>query len=578
MPLSDQSHQLTGLPSMLNGTSDPDTNEKDSTKIILLLQNQPGQTPSEPQQCEHPFSETFLNEIALFTLEGNKHSSEKVLKINQSDAKFQDKAEKAFEQLPSSVPIQPNTIVIMTEVVYKTLGDFYAAYRLINALKKQRPDCQIVWLMMEADKKIPVDRMQCDEYHVYSSWSEMAASGQLSLLCSAATVVAFPTFHFFELFAFHRINEIRKASGLEGIKPVLEYDYKLAALGGEAGIRTGLEAGALGIFLDQRKYEDSELERTIRRHSIGSKLLMDSSVEEYRHMHACFFGYRNKEQRLTSNHLNSSVFIKIVAHSQASHSKIVDIIVPLNEEEEETLLSPEGLSTLYATGITKIEIHRPDNVRILERSVETDSEVTRKTLRIFNYFPFPNEVFTALMRFSEKSLMMCTGDQSLSDVLSIKGAIPFYQIMAWKKNLFDELLKVACDICGKESELAQYLMAVKNFEVSIRVEMEPIAKSIDENGTVIPEQREPVQQRLDAIEIIAQLIREDGDTISKQMEQVQQYIYAHKNLYQNLPAFILRKMDRVSAHTRATVSAREIRAGVDKTFSPPPVVSVTCSC
>ena len=66
-------------------------------------------------------------------------------------------------------------------------------------------------------------------------------------------------------------------------------------------------------------------------------------------------------------------------------------------------------------------------------------------LHISGSSPLPQTELNALRKISFPFLG-CTGDQSILEVLSIPGTVPFYQIMNWKHGLFLELLDIAGSI------------------------------------------------------------------------------------------------------------------------------------
>ena len=439
--------------------------------------------------------EIFKNEI--------KYLSKRLTKATTSNV-----ASTAARVLEGVDVIDPNTIVVMTEVVYKTLGDFYAAKRLIAAIKQKSPNLRVVWLIMEQDKAIPLEELRSDETHLFSAWGELLDALQVRVVYQAALVVMFPTFHFLSDVQFKKINDMREKKMLRPVVNILEYDYVDSSVGAQTALRTGFGSNALGVFLEEPLTEtDEALADTVRSHKELAGLFSYQTLAEYRHTHVCYFGYRNKELVRSNNKLDSYYFIRAVVALQAAknNTKNIDIIVPVQKEELERLQEAASLEFFRNKGIAVIHV-------IGQRKIAVPgANYPGLAVCVYSCFPLPNKVFKAAMHLAEKDLVMCTGDQSISDVLVVPGAIPLYQVMVWKKELYVQFCKIAQEACG-HCELTRYLEMLKT----------------------------PTDP-----EVVARYIATHGSKMQQQMLQLQEYLRTHKNLFNNLPQQLITIVDEL---------------------------------
>jgi hypothetical protein len=460
--------------------------------------------------------------FALFDVYQNAkltHKNEKIRHIEgllDSEIKYADTLtlKNPIMQKPFDDVIDVNTIVVLTEIVHNTLGDFFAAKRLIAAIKKQFPDIRIVWLIMEENKTISLEELPNAEVHLFSAWGELFYTPQLNIACNAVLAVKFPALPYLTEILFAYINIRRMIKGIPPIVDILEYDYPMYASGEHTTLHTGFGPKALGIFLEEPLPADDEaLATTIQSHAGMATLFAGQTVAEYRRSYVCYFGYRNKELCRTSNRLSSYYFVSAVIALQSArkNTKNIDIIVPLLDEERLRLVNWTYLEFFSAHNITAIHFIGKEGTTVV---TVPESDPQGCVLRLFHdVFPMPHNVFKAVIHFAERDLIMCTGDQSFSDVLIVPGAIPLYQIMTWKEWLYEQFCNLVQQVCG-HCALSAYFSILKKYS-------DPL--------------------------FIGRYIATRADVMQQQMLAVQQHLRAHKNLFDTLPLQLIAMVEEFKA-------------------------------
>lgn len=145
--------------------------------------------------------------------------------------------------------------------------------------------------------------------------------------------------------------------------------------------------------------------------------------------------YLSKET--TEVRLNACVksFIKMVTDYKKNHVKVFDIVCP--DWLVDRLRDDNDLYSFINPIFANIEFVKKDETFIY------DEEVSGKTLRFRgDILPLPYDEIQRLYIHSTE-LILITGDQSLTDVLSCchSNKYPFYQIMPWKSHLANEMMK-----------------------------------------------------------------------------------------------------------------------------------------
>jgi len=445
----------------------------------------------------------------------------------------------------SSVTNTESHLTIFTEVSWGTLGDYYAALRLIRLLKLENPSLSIHWIIKGVAKEVPDELENSDTIliHKIDDWSVIFSQPELIInIRTTPAILVYPTFHFLTK------NHIEKLE-VQFNKPFiscLEYSYRTSKKSSNIELQTGLGNDEMGIFIDSAdekqhpltqidkkqpiievlfsKYKNNdtsmqsaELEHSSQKtddlthkDSLTEDLISnidEALAQQYDEKHMLFFGYANKKlRRVVNAGANVSNFIRI-SLSIADDNKIkdIDIIASISMEQFIAL----GLSYSAYNQVTFVSREND----IIQNKVIYQNPLLPHLpqLRIINLFRFDNNTFQKLVAASHP-FKLCTGDQSLSDVVSTENAIVFYQIMDWKAGLANNYLLIAktalraANLDPDQSIVINYLKILNNLQTLNLSQMKEMVTN-------------------------PQLLLES--------KLIHQYIIEHKNLSVTLPKYIL---------------------------------------
>jgi len=409
------------------------------------------------------------------------------------------------------------TFVLMSEVCWGTYGDYFAGFKLINACRQRNPYMRIVWLILDKHSGVPNEVTSADEVYLFKDWKKLFDVNHpaTTILKDCHAILQFPTFHFLSDIGNNYLKNICKPA----VEPTecLEYDYVMNNKKTTSQvISAGLGDNCVGIFLDDYGNAPAEERLTSLPDDI-KKLLGTSAVDEgtYLTNHALFFGYRNKgEAAVVSKEVNIPNFVSIIAELSTLDETIidkpvVDVIVPINKAEEFML----DKARLAKCGFKELILI---NKKGQKRTVALNS-TGNKTLRLINPFRLDNADMKILIA-SAHPFILCTGDQSLSEVISKNNpgqrfvSLPFYQVMVWKVNLFAALRMLVKQVCGADSALDCYFRAATDI-----IDPEDFAALVCE------------------------------PKLQQDMLKLYVFIAEYKNLYRQLPEFIEQQMLRNGA-------------------------------
>jgi hypothetical protein len=120
------------------------------------------------------------------------------------------------------------------------------------------------------------------------------------------------------------------------------------------------------------------------------------------------------------------------------------------------------------------------NVKLIKKNGITDVlEIQNegKEIRIINIFPFSAKDFR-ILQLSGENFVGCTGDQSISELISFNRFF-FYEIIAHKKQFFCDLLNTSIKILGDRSSFTKYLeLILRLYEESEKAEFELLENSV----------------------------------------------------------------------------------------------------
>lgn len=370
------------------------------------------------------------------------------------------------EQL-SIVPSSSGHLTILTEVSWGTLGDYHAAARLIRLLTSASPELNIHWVIRGQIDEIPDELETTTKLSITKIiiWDLLFNDIMLQRVKDTTAFLVFPTFHFL---TSNNLDDLRK------IAPViscLEYSYPSKQDLKTVELRTGLGKDEMGIFIfpPQGQHPLTQIDRQqpiidvlFSRDSTTNNPIAPLTQEQtiqYDETHALYFGYANKEvNRVHNRCANVSNFLQIVLAS-APEGKDIDVVLPITREQ----LNDTNINFSQYSAVSFVSQKDSEVSQTLMYANPTEPQLPK--LRVINLFRFDNNTFTQLVAASQP-FKLCTGDQSLSDVVSVGSAVVFYQTMDWKKSLAYQYLdcaKAALDSAGIKNSLAlRYLELTLN--------------------------------------------------------------------------------------------------------------------
>jgi hypothetical protein len=364
----------------------------------------------------------------------------------------------SFLNYKARTPREIDTLIVLTRVTFGTLGDYYAAEKIIRKIKEDYPSLKIQWIVSNPDRSyLPAGADNItDSFITISAWEELEELETVRFK-HAALVFHFP--------AFHEMSEQTKRIITERIPSrtkifsCLEYDY----VPGNSLIQAGLGESSWGIFIDEPKSQSvssilEELEST----QVGYYLLKDTTPQTYSASHLCFFAYFNSNDSLAFNQrvVNPQTFCDIVllyTTQKGTLQKNIDIICRISLEEVTNM----DFSRIFNEAkVNRIVFTIDGQKKIIENLHPTPEG---RTVRIYSAFPFSYNEFIQLIHLAYQSAVEegltpfigCTGDQSFSEVLSL--CIPFYQVMAWKSLLFKRFRALCEEVVGAQSLIGKFL-------------------------------------------------------------------------------------------------------------------------
>lgn len=403
-------------------------------------------------------------------------------------------------------PLPQKSILILTEVVFGTLGDYFAAFKLIQGIQQHDPSIHVTWIIHTLNHSmIPemAEQFFCKRY-VLDNWSRLQEDDLYKNALSLADIVLlFP--------AFHYMDDVQRrfiVSSRYGKTPMVvckEYDYQGAGPDDSddvLSISSGFGSGNLGIFIEK---EYASTPKAFLCHlSDGLQTLISGDTHNNQHtlyMRTVYFGYYNQEMYSVVNHISIITYIKTVMLLNRENNQTIDIISPMSLtllrnffQSEQSFLQQMGISTIYY-----------EDYKTRSRFSIQGTKTTGEMIRFINPFPLKSEDMQVLMHAAEP-FILCTGDQSLSEVISRQG-IPYYQIMRWKQGLFSAFQTLAAEVCGSDSVLVQFLNAC--------------------SGDIVKNKPE---------QIVAYI---QDPQIKKNISDLYKYMKDNQNLYDKLPKYLI---------------------------------------
>jgi hypothetical protein len=353
-------------------------------------------------------------------------------------------------------------LTIMTFAHYG-FGDYYAAARLIALLQAQNPTVMIHWMICGDRANLPQEMTDSNTLRIH--WIEdlyQIAQEDLQSLQTELFVI-FPQVP--DRYASLMVDILKKRIGNQPLVYCLEYSHIFRLnFPGVTPVQTGLGADEAGIFIvppppqNALTFIDTQDPiLSVLYTNISSTQFTTVSPEDYEATSVLFFGYASSSSKTVENvGVSIENFIDIALHIAQTEQlqKNVDIIVPLHSS---ILCNNMNFSNYRKVQLVTQNKDKSVNYRTL---VDNSSHATKPTLRLINLFPFCHATFQNLV-FASHPFKMCTGDQSFSEVISCSRTIPFYQAMAWKKNLYINYIEIAERALGEANLDPNESLAIK---------------------------------------------------------------------------------------------------------------------
>lgn len=457
--------------------------------------------------------------------------------------------------MPESLSQEASHLTILTEVSWGTLGDYNAAARLIRLIQASQPNLLITWVIKGRIEEIPneLESSATLDIHKITDWKQLFSSELIiTSLSKTAAILIFPTFHFL---TDKQIKTLKQRFNVPMIS-CLEYSYDSNQSNPDLiELKAGLGKDEMGIFIfpPNDKHPLTQIDskqpilRVLFQHSTIFDYAEDSlppytqvseeQAKAYDASHTLFFGYTNRDiSRVTNPGMNLGNFLKtVLSIAENQPEKNVDVILPIN-------LSQLHDAKIDYTRYSAVSFIHEDENGPHQEVIYQNSQPSLPQLRIINLFRFENHTFTQLVAASHP-FKLCTGDQSLSDVISVENAVVFYQVMEWKQLLafnYIEIAKTALEEAKIDPSLSVALPFLKEVYQMRSFDLEKI-KSFLNNP-----------QLLDEFKLIHRFIFENKNlnkTLPKNLLTFLQYLKNEEKLLGDMDSSPKRIRDMESQRT-----------------------------
>lgn len=342
-------------------------------------------------------------------------------------------------------------ILLITEVVFGS-GDFFAAKKLITQLLNDGEGISIDWMIYTPrgrEKEIADKIIDFKNSTISSSLTigiilknSIISKSNFNISQHIDLILFYPTMHYMSPIDFQYLKNLNvpmvQVKEYDGMKLLHHMPNKAEIVCLSSGFN------GLGLFLDdyQQQYPDKLNNAPLNLDQTGREL---------------FLSYLSSEHTSVVNDVNFIKYFQIVLKI-SSAAKSIDIITntnPLSKEEEIIEYAWEhGFSTVTYLKNDKNQLQ-------VKKSWMSPSEIIdERELRIIDPYPLRPEQVKSLMMIAHP-LQNLTGDQSLSEAISFsslsKNIFPFYQMMYWKVDMFENWLRLATSCLGNKSKYVELL-------------------------------------------------------------------------------------------------------------------------
>lgn len=438
----------------------------------------------------------------------------------------------------------PRVLSVITAAPFGTMGDISNACKLMRELIQKNPRLVINWIVININSpnlNLTPFVSQFNERNL--KFIELQGVDELSskhypivkeYLLKSELIISVPTHHWLK----SQSNFLYRLG--RPILSITEYDFIeydemkhatkfLPAINQALTLQTGLNNKALGVYVEENMSSRETMLDAIdsvlsnQQHpdyAAVRKIFRSDSTQGYFENSNLYFGYLNvlQDGLHKDNGTSPSEFIlSALLKEKYSNNDKANIDFAIRYD-----VNQHNLDELHALVDKAREFGMKLYVEYsgLKSQVSYcvgDQEQSDYHIRIINPFGLTKEVFRALQVISDPFCAL-TGDQSFSEGLD---KIFFYQIMRWKKRLFDSFLEVIHDVVGVDSLLYEfYSMQSKGAGLHLKFQK------------FLAEKR---NQYNNANEIF--------DSLYVQADKVAEFIRTHKNLNKNLPDSIFDVMN-----------------------------------
>lgn len=205
----------------------------------------------------------------------------------------------------------------------------------------------------------------------------------------------------------------------------------------------------------------------------------------------------------------------------AKNKTAVDIVINLPEAKQNELLPHlrKKLSRANYRRVHKILFYRKHEDDLQEAQHFTNQRIDRSQptldIRIINPYPMKNKTMIALMNQAEP-IVTATGDQSFFEEL-LSGKLVIYQLLAWKVNLFKNIIALCEQEFGKDSPLYTFYNLQYQSGISLHSNMYYLER-------VLEVYHAHEEQLLEEAQQLATHIKENYDLVSFINTDLRDYI------------------------------------------------------
>lgn len=354
----------------------------------------------------------------------------------------------------------PKKLQIFTDVPAQTLGDAYATKKILDLLANE--DVVIEWVILR-DK--PIEQLEVPknvQIKYAKNWTavkdniDIKHEQQFDYFIISGQVAS-------DVFGETHGSLISFLQQLPQDRVLLthtEYNMWDTQLEYHASLQKyyplvqRLDTGfnELGIFINPPQNNELLLKNFQEQAKpLAQCLFGEQEEEKYFGNHNLYFGYLNTSIENAASLFNKfdceNYLLTCINDGLLDENKDIDVVLNLDLKSLKAILEK-----LPPTDLKKLKTI--EWISISENKNEVIKGEGKINLRLINPFPTPHAAMLYLIAKSNP-LTLLTGDQSFTEGLTYNKII-FYQIVVWKKEMFDAYLETIKQILKSDSVLYQF--------------------------------------------------------------------------------------------------------------------------